>query len=156
MRRRAVAAVVVLACLTLLEGCASTLPGRAEPARVPTADLTLVRGYVAAFNAAGEAGPTAQAEFLRATQEPGAVLPPPGCFGTVSLRAMPIESTLRPATDWIPPRARPPGARPAGAVYVAASAVTTLADGAVVSEVVGLQHFVVRDGRVYGYAACPT
>lgn len=145
----------VLACVLLLSGCGQAVPGKDVVARVPAADLALVREYVRALNAAGDDGPEAQAAFLRSTQEPGTRPPPDRCFGSVTLTTRLVERTLRPATDWTPPGV-PPGTRPPeGAVYVVASGVTASRDRVTLREDVGSKHLVVRNGRVYGYAPCP-
>ena len=148
--------VVVLALLGgVLAGCGAVVPGRAVADPVPAADRALVDAYVDAGNRAGDAGPAAQTAFLHDTQESGVPFPPGRCFGTVALHTRLVERTLRPALSWTVPGPDGRDRRPDGAVYVVATSVTATRDGTVVREDVGSKHFVVRDGRVYGYAPCP-
>lgn len=147
--------VALLAGLVLVSGCGAVMPGRAVLGRVPADDLALIRLYVTRFNDAGEEGPRPQLAFLRETQEPSVRMPPPTCFGQITLEARMVERTLRAAPGLVPAQI-PPGTPVArGALYVVAVSVTASSDGVPVREDVGSKHLVVRDGRVFSYAPCP-
>lgn len=148
--------VALLAALLLASGCGSLLPGRAVVARVPADDLALIRLFLARYNAAGQEGVRPQLDFLRATQEPSAALPPSRCFGEVTLETRMVERTLRPIPGDPPPADRPGARPPDGARYAAAVAVTALLDGIPVREDVGTKQFVIRDANVFSYAPCPS
>jgi hypothetical protein len=153
---RVVATLVTGAALAAtLAGCGSTVPGRAEASRVPARDLSLIHGYLVAFNAAGDRGPAAQAAFLRSTQEPGTPPPRPDCFAQVTLRTQIVDRTVRADPDFLAPRRGAPAARPTGAVYVMAASVSAVRDGTPQREAIGSKHLVVRDGHVFDYAPCP-
>lgn len=156
MRRvRATLAAVLFATTVTASGCAVVVPGRAVPGPVAADDRALIRLHVARYNAAGLAGPGTQLAFLRATQEPSTPMPPARCFGAVALQARMVERTLRPAPGRVPVNAAPGSRVPDGALYVAAVGVTALVNGVPVRDDSGSQHFVIRDGEVFGYAPCP-
>lgn len=148
-------AVWLVLLAALLAGCTTTVPGRAVLAPVPAEDLALIRLFVARYNATGEQGPGRQLEFLRETQDPSAPMPPPRCYGAVTLETRVVERTLRPIPGAPPPGDRPGARMPEGARYAAAVAVTASRAGLPVREDVGTKQFVVRDGRVFSYAPCP-
>lgn len=152
-RTPALAVGTVLAA-ALLAGCGAVVPGQARLGAVPSADRTLIDQYVASANRAGDAGPAAQAAFLRATQAEGAPFPPDRCFTDLTLQTDLVARTLRPDPEWRPPETAPGTPRPAGAVYVVAAAVSVRRGPAEIREDVGSKHFVIRDGRVTGYAPC--
>lgn len=155
-RRTRVLAVALAVLGAVLAGCGTVVPGRAVADPVPAADRALVDAYVDAVNRAGDAGTDAQTAFLRSTQEPGVPFPPARCFGTVAVHTRLVERTLRPAPTWTVPGPDGRDRRPDGAVYVVAASVTATRDGTAVREDVGSKHLVVRRGRVYGYAPCPS
>lgn len=148
-------AVGVVLLAALLAGCTTTLTGRAVVGPVSVDDRTLIRQFVARYNATGEEGPGPQLAFLRETQDPSAPMPPPRCYGAVTLETRMVERTLRPIPGAPPPGDRPGARMPDGARYAAAVAVTASRDGLPVREDVGTKQFVVRDGRVFSYAPCP-
>ncbi len=137
-----------------MAGCGAVVPGQARIGLVPPTDRALIDTYVGDANRAGDAGPAAQTAFLRATQGPGAPFPPDRCFGDVTLQTDLVDRTLRPDPGWQPPETSPDTARPSGAVYVVAAAVSVRKGPLEVREDVGSKHFVIRDGRVTGYAPC--
>jgi hypothetical protein len=152
--RPAALVVGTLLAAALLAGCGAVVPGQAGIGLVPPGDRALIDAYVTDTNRAGDAGPTAQTAFLRATQAPGAPFPPDRCFGDVTLQTDLVGRTLRPDPDWRPPETSPDTGRPGGAVYVVAAAVSIRRGGLEVREDVGSKHFVIRDGHVAGYAPC--
>lgn len=148
-------AVGTLLAAVLLAGCGAVVPGSARVGLVPPGDRTLIDRYVASSNHAGDAGPAAQAAFLRATQAEGAPFPPDRCFTDLTLQTDIVARTLRPDPDWRPSDDTVPGtARPTGAVYVVAAAVSVHRGPAEIREDVGSKHFVIRGDRVTGYAPC--
>jgi hypothetical protein len=154
-RGRPIALVVgTLLAVGLLAGCGSDVPGQARIAPVARTDRALIEGYVVDSNRAGDAGPKEQTTFLRDTQAQGAPFPPDRCFGDVTLQTDLVGRTLRPDPGWKPPATAPDAGGPAGAIYVAAAAVSVRRGPLEVREDVGSKHFVVRDGRVTGYAPC--
>jgi hypothetical protein len=153
-RRRALVVVGTLLATGLVAGCGAVVPGQARAALVPPGDRVLVDTYVIDANRAGDAGPGVQTSFLRDTQAQGAPFPPDRCFGNVTMQTDLVARTLRPDPDWRPPETAPGIGRPSGAVYVAAAAVSVRRGRLEIREDVGSKHFVIRDGRVTGYAAC--
>ncbi len=153
--RRAPALVVgTLLAAAVLAGCGAVVPGQARIGLVPSGDRALIDGYVTDSNQAGDAGPRVQTQFLRDTQAQGAPFPPDRCFGDVTLRTDLVARTLRPDPGWRPPETGPGTGAPGGAVYVVAAAVSVRKGQQEVREDVGSKHFVIRDGRVTGYAPC--
>lgn len=146
--------VGTLLVAALVSGCGAVVPGQARVAPVARADRALIDDYVASANHAGDAGPTVQAAFLRATQAEGAPFPPDRCFTDTTLQTDLVDRTLRPDPGWRPPAATPDAAAPAGAIYVVAAAVSVRRGSQEVREDVGSKHFVVRGGRVTSYAPC--
>ena len=146
--------VGTLLAAAVLAGCGSVVPGQARIGLVPPADRALIDAYVTDANRAGDAGPAAQTSFLRGSQAPGAPFPPDRCFGDVTTQTDLVARTLRPDADWRPPDTAPGAAGPGGAVYVVAAAVSVRRGSLEVREDVGSKHFVIRDGRVSGYAPC--
>ena len=146
--------VGTLLATALLAGCGAVVPGQARIGLVPPTDRALIDAYVGDANRAGDAGPAAQTSFLRASQAPGAPFPPDRCFGDVTLQTDLVGRTLRPDTGWRPPEIAPGTPGPGGAVYVVAAAVSVRRGSLEVREDVGSKHFVIRDGRVSGYAPC--
>lgn len=149
-------ALVVGTLLTgvLIAGCGSVIPGQARVAPVSATDRALIDTYVTASNRAGDAGPSVQASFLRATQAQGAPFPPARCFSDLTMQTDLVARTLRPDPGWRPPTAPPDSAPPAGAIYVAAAGVSVRRGLTEVREDVGSKHFVIHDGHVSGYAPC--
>jgi hypothetical protein len=152
--RRPALVVGTLLAAAVLAGCGAVVPGQARVGLVPPSDRALIDAYVSDANRAGDAGPAAQTSFLRASQAPGAPFPPDRCFGDVTLRTDLVGRTLRPDPDWRPPQTAPGPGDPLGAVYVVAASVSVRRGSLEVREDVGSKHFVIRDGRVSGYAPC--
>jgi hypothetical protein len=143
----------------LVAGCGTVVPGQARPGAVPPRDRALIDAYIGDTNRAGDAGPSVQADFLRSSQVEGAPFPPPRCFADQTVQVEVVDRTLRPDPDWSPPATSPdpsePGTtKPVGAIYVVAAAVSVRRGQTDVREDVGSKHFVVRGGRVTGYAPC--
>ncbi|HEY2222744.1 hypothetical protein [Actinomycetospora sp.] len=155
-RVRSGTALVVGTVLTaaLVAGCGAVVPGQARVAPVARGDRALIDQYIASVNHVGDAGPTAQTAFLRATQAQGAPFPPDRCFANVTLQTDLVGRTLRPDPGWKPPATRPDATAPDGAIYVVAAAVSVRRGPSEIREDVGSKHFVVREGRVTGYAPC--
>ena len=145
--------VGTLLAAAVLAGCGAVVPGQARVGLVPPSDRALIDAYIGAANRAGDAGPAAQTAFLRGSQGPGAPFPD-RCFGDVTLQTDLVGRTLRPDPDWRPAQTAPGPAEPGGAVYVVAAAVWVRRGSLEVREDVGSKHFVIRDGRVTGYAPC--
>ncbi|MCD2192865.1 hypothetical protein LQ327_05620 [Actinomycetospora endophytica] len=135
-------------------GCGTVVPGQARVAPVARGDRALIDQYIASANHAGDAGPTVQTAFLRATQAQGAPFPPDRCFGNMTLQTDLVGRTLRPDPGWKPPETQPNTPAPAGAIYVVAAAVSVRQGQLEIREDVGSKHFVIHDGRVTGYAPC--
>ncbi|NMO93695.1 hypothetical protein [Actinomycetospora sp. TBRC 11914] len=154
VRRVPALAVGTLLAAVVLGGCGAVVPGTARVGLVPSSDRVLIDSYVASANHAGDAGPAAQAAFLRATQAEGAPFPPDRCFTDLTLQTDLVGRTLRPDPGWRPPETAPGTGRPPGAVYVVAAAVSVRRGPAEIREDVGSKHFVVRGDRVTGYAPC--
>lgn len=155
-RGRSGTALVVgtLLSAVLAAGCGTVVPGQSRVAPVARGDRTLIDAYIADANSAGDAGPRVQTQFLRDTQAQGAPFPPDRCFSDVTLQTDLVARTLRPDPGWKPPAPAPDTAAPAGAIYVVAAAVSVRRGRMELREDVGSKHFVVRDGRVTGYAPC--
>lgn len=153
-RRRPLVVVGTLLATGLVAGCGAVVPGEARVGLVPPGDRALIDTYVTDANRAGDAGPGVQTSFLRDTQAQGAPFPPDRCFGDVTLQTDLVARTLRPDPDWRPPETAPGTGRPSGAVYVVAAAVSVRRGRLEIREDVGSKHFVIRDGRVTGYAEC--
>ena len=148
------ALVVGTLLAAVLAGCGAVVPGQARVGLVPPSDRALIDTYVGAANRAGDAGPAAQTAFLRASQGSGVHCSSPTAASATS-PCGPTSSAARCAR----PRLASPADRardrgPGGAVYVVAAAVSVRRGSLEVREDVGSKHFVIRDGRVSGYAPC--
>lgn len=152
--RRVLFAVLGLAGL-LIAGCSSAVNGVALPAGSPENDRQLVRDYFDELNDAADDGPATQRDFLRRSQHPD--FADDLCeLGDLTLTIAPAMSTLRIDPDWVPPEAGRDATHPRGLVYVLGVSVSIRQDGALLGEQIGSQRVVVLDGRVYGFAPCPT
>lgn len=127
----------------LLLGLAATgcAPSGADP----------VRQYFSDYNTAARQGPAAQRDFLARTQHPD--FTDQTCdLGDTTVELDPAMSTLRPDPAFSPDGAGPPR----GEVWIIGVEVVLRRDGTVTGRQVGSQHVVVLDGRVHGFAPCPS
>lgn len=113
--------------------------------------LRLAERYFEDNNLAARHGPQAQEDFFRRTQHPD--FQDQTCqLGTATVDLQPAMSTLRPDPDYSPSGVGPPR----GDVWVIGVEVTTRRDGAVIGRQIGSQHLVLLDGRIHGFAPCPS
>ncbi|MEV5542575.1 hypothetical protein AB0L13_37715 [Saccharopolyspora shandongensis] len=131
-----------MSALLFAAGCAQP-PTESE-------SLRLSEQYFAENNAAAAEGPQAQQEFFRRTQHPD--FQDQTCdLGTITVELDPALSTLRPD-----PGFAPDGAKPRGEIWVVGVEVTTRSAGSTTGHQIGSQHLVLLDGRMHGFAPCPT
>ncbi|HYQ68821.1 hypothetical protein [Actinophytocola sp.] len=141
--------------LLLLAGCSSKVAGRPVAAASPDQDLKLVRTYFKDLNEAADEGPDEQREFLLHSQHPD--FADDLCdLGDLTLTIDPALSTLRADPDWVPPGAGRNATHPRGKVYVLGVSVAIRQDGALLGQQIGSERVVILDGKVYGFAPCPT
>ncbi|WP_438387219.1 hypothetical protein [Actinopolyspora saharensis] len=121
-----------------------------EEGAFPTDPRNAVNDYFAANNAAARHGPDAQRAFLRRTQHPD--------FreNTCSLAGRTVTIDPAPRTLRRDPGFTVRGLHPSGSVWVVAVEVTVRRSGEVVGRQIGSKHLVSLDGRIYGFAPCPT
>jgi len=134
--------------------CTTTIAGSPQPASAPAAGgpTGQVSQYFSELNTAGGQGPSAQKDFLQRTQHPD--FTSSICdLGDLTLREQPAMSTLREDKGWHPEGS---SKTPRGQVYVVAVSVSVLRNGAALGEQIGLERLVLLDGKVYGFAPCPT
>lgn len=134
-----------LLCLAAcaLAGC-STTPQAPSPEQQ-------VRDYFAANDAAARAGAQAQQDFFTRTQHPDYADRTCELDG-LTVQLEPAMSTLRPDPGYQPDSTGPPR----GDVRVVGVEVTVRRDGTIIGRQIGSQHLVLLDGRVHGFAPCPT
>lgn len=146
---------VLLVLLAALTGCAGAVAGRARPTGTATeAERRLVADYFARSNAAARAGSIEQQQFFTATQHPDYRAPQQLCtLAGFTVLLDPTLSTVRRAPGWRPGNT---GRPPRGSVLVVAVRLTVQQDRTVLGEQVASVHVVLLDGRVYGFAPCPT
>jgi hypothetical protein len=150
--RRALLAVLGL---LLLAGCSSKVAGRPVAAASPDHDRELVQTYFKDLNEAADEGPAQQREFLQRSQHPD--FTDDLCdLGDLTLNIDPALTTLRADPDWVPPGAGRGATHPRGMVYVLGVSVAIRQDGALLGQQIGSERVVVLDGKVYGFAPCPT
>jgi hypothetical protein len=153
--RRAMIALLGLAGLLLAAGCTSAITGEPVAAASPNQDRQLVEDYFKELNAAADEGPSSQREFLQRSQHPD--FSDELCdLGDLTLSIDPAMSTLRVDPDWVVPGSGRNGTRPRGQVYVLGVSVSIRQGGALLGEQIGSQRVVILDGKVYGFAPCPT
>lgn len=153
--RRVLLAVLGVAGLLVVAGCATTVAGEPIAAASPSRDRQLVEEYFSDLNAAGADGPATQREFLQRSQHPDYT--DELCdLGNLTLNVDPAMSTLRLDPDWVPPAAGRDAAHPRGQVYVLGVSVSIRQDDALLGEQIGSQRVVILDDRAYGFAPCPT
>lgn len=147
--------LVILAVALCSAACTTTIAGSPQRATAPadSGPAGQVSQYFADLNAAGDQGSTAQHDFLASTQDPDYTSSL--CdLGDLTLREQPAMSTLHRDLKW-----RPEGGgseQPRGDVYVVAVSVSVLRNGATLGEQIGLERLVLLNGKVYGFAPCPT
>ncbi|KAA5829149.1 hypothetical protein F1721_26130 [Saccharopolyspora hirsuta] len=134
----------------LIGAAAAAFAAACAPSPAVPPAFRLAQQYFAANNAAARSGPEAQQEFFRRTQHPD--FTDRSCdLGGTTVELDPAMSTLRPdpgyAPDGLPPR---------GEVWVVGVEVTTRTAGTVTGHQIGSQHLVVLDGRLHGFAPCPS
>lgn len=152
----AVRRLTALLLLTvLLAGCTSTIDGRPRAAApAPDPQRQLVADYFARNNAAARSGSEQQERFFAATQHPDYRGAGQACgLDGLTVELDPSLTTLRPAPQWRPGNVGPP---PRGTVYVVAVRVTVQRSGALLGEQIGSVHVALLDGRVVGFAPCPS
>jgi hypothetical protein len=153
--RRVALAVLGLAGLLVVAGCATTIPGEPVAAASPSRDRQLVEEYFTDLNAAADEGPATQREFLQRSQHPDYA--DNLCdLGDLTLNVEPAMTTLRLDPEWVPPSDGRDATRPRGMVYVLGVSVSIRQDGALLGEQIGSQRVVILDDRAYGFAPCPT
>ena len=146
--------LILVAALALCSAaCSTTVTGTPKAATTPTTGgpSAQISQYFGELNVAGSKGPGPQRDFLRETQHPdfaGDLCD----LGDLTLREQPAMSTLRRDSKWRPQG----GGKPRGDVYVVAVSVSVLRNGAALGEQIGLERLVLLDGKVYGFAPCPT
>lgn len=113
--------------------------------------VRLADQYFRDGNAAARRGPSAQEDFFRATQHPD--FADRTCvLGDMTVDLDPALSTLRPDPGFSPSGSGPPR----GSTWVVGVEVTTRRGGEVVGKQIGSLHLVLLDGRVHGFAPCPS
>ncbi|TDV40055.1 hypothetical protein [Actinophytocola oryzae] len=153
--RRAVLAVVTLACVLVVAGCTTSVDGTPVAAASPAHDRQLVVDYFKELNAAAAEGPSTQRQFLQRSQHPD--FTNELCdLGDLTLNVDPAMSTLRMDPDWVPPGEGKGATHPRGEVYVLGVSVSIRQDGALLGSQIGSQRVVILDGKAYGFAPCPT
>ena len=153
--RRVVLAVLGLAGVLLVAGCSTAIAGTPVAGASPGHDRELVQDYFTDLNEAADEGPSEQREFLQRSQHPD--FTDELCdLGDLTLTIEPAMSTLRMDPDWVPPGAGRSATHPRGMVYVLGVSVSIRQDGALLGQQIGSQRVVILDGKVYGFAPCPT
>jgi hypothetical protein len=145
--------LLVVAVALCSAACTTTVAGTPKAASTSTTSgpSGQISQYFGDLNVAGSKGPGPQREFLRETQHPD--FTSDICdLGDLTLREEPAMSTLRRDAKWRPQG----GSKPRGDVYVVAVSVSVLRNGAALGEQIGLERLVLLDGKVYGFAPCPT
>ncbi|QIZ35036.1 hypothetical protein [Saccharopolyspora sp. ASAGF58] len=112
--------------------------------------LRLSKQYFADNNTAAAQGPQAQQKFFRRTQHPDFL--DENCeLGETTVEIDPAMPTLRPDPEFAPE-----GIRPRGEIWAIGVEVTTRTAGSVTGHQIGSLHLVLLDGRMHGFAPCPT
>lgn len=133
-----------------LAGALAALAACSSPPGTPEQDR-LAGQYFRDNNAAARRGPAAQEQFFRSTQHPD--FRGQTCrLGDMTVDLDPALPTLRPDPGFAPSGAGPPR----GSTWVVGVEVTTRRGGEVVGRQIGSLHLVVLDGRIYGFAPCPS
>ncbi len=128
----------------LVAGCSQPAPDERD--RIPQAHQ-----YFADNNAASRQGPQAQQDFFDHTQHPD--FTSQTCeLGDMTVDLKPAWSTLRPDPGFAPDTTGPPR----GSIWTIGVEVTSRRDQAIVGRQIGSLHLTFLDGRVYGFAPCPS
>jgi hypothetical protein len=146
--------LLIAAAALCSAACTTTIAGSPQAASTPDQNgpAGLISQYFGELNVAGGKGPAAQRDFLQSTQHPDYTSSI--CdLGDLTLREQPAMSTLHEDDKWRPEDGT---SRPKGKVYVVAVSVSVLRNGAALGEQIGLERLVLLNGKVYGFAPCPT
>lgn len=133
-----------------LAGALAALAACSSPPEVPE-QVRLADQYFRGNDAAARQGARAQEDFFRTTQHPD--FRGQTCeLGDMTVDLAPALSTLRPDPAFSPSGSGPPR----GTTWVVGVEVTTRRGGEVVGKQIGSLHLVVLDGRMHGFAPCPS
>lgn len=133
-----------------LAGLLAALAACSAPPAVPE-QVRLADQYFRQNNSAARQGPAAQQDFFRATQHPD-YAGQTCALGDMTVDLDPAMSTLHPDPGFSAGGSGPPR----GSIWVVGVEVTTRRGDEVVGKQIGSQHLVLLEGRLYGFAPCPS
>jgi hypothetical protein len=152
VRARQVVLLVATALLLLTAACSEVISGRPAEVDIAGADRALIEEFFGRNNTAAREGAQAQGKFFGEIQHPDYDKEVCSLDG-LTIVLDPTMSSMRPDEGWRP---RETSKSIRGRIYVVAVTVTVQRENAILGNQIGSMHVVVLNGKVFGFAPCPS